>query len=130
MEEASRSEEQVLIALWACSGPATRRQIAAKLPRQCAWADSTLLNFLLRLQKKGFVRREREANRNVYQPLVKRQTYCAAAMGNRLELLYGNDLRRMLGDLADTGRMSYTEMELTSRWLTARAAENPEYDDE
>ena len=45
MKALSTSEEQVMAALWACGKPATRRQIAAKLPPDCVWADSTLLNF-------------------------------------------------------------------------------------
>ena len=51
MQTLSHSEEQVMAALWACRAPATRREIAARLPAECRWADSTLLNFLLRLEK-------------------------------------------------------------------------------
>ena len=54
MEQLSRSEEQVMAALWACSRAATRREIASHLPPECRWADSTLLNFLLRIEKKNF----------------------------------------------------------------------------
>ncbi len=78
MEQLSRSEEQVMIALWACEQAATRRQIAANLPAECRWADSTLLNFLLRLEKKHFVRTEKQGNKNLYTPLVRRLTYCGA----------------------------------------------------
>ena len=66
MKALSTSEEQVMAALWACGKPATRRQIAAKLPPDCVWADSTLLNFLLRLEAKGYVRPEKEGNKNIY----------------------------------------------------------------
>ena len=51
MEILSRREEQVMVALWDCGRAATRREIAAKLPPECRWADTTLLNFLLRLEK-------------------------------------------------------------------------------
>ena len=78
MKALSTSEEQVMAALWACGKPATRRQIAAKLPPDCVWADSTLLNFLLRLEAKGYVRPEKQGNKNIYIPLVRRVTYCGA----------------------------------------------------
>ena len=78
MEQLSRSEEQVMAALWACSRAATRREIASHLPPECRWADSTLLNFLLRLEKKNFVRTEKQGNKNLYTPLVRRLTYCGA----------------------------------------------------
>ena len=115
MEQLSRSEEQVMVALWACEQAATRRQIAANLPAECRWADSTLLNFLLRLEKKHFVRTEKQGNKNLYTPLVRRLTYCG-------------DLRRMVRTLADTGRLTYADTERLLRWLGEYQAENPEYD--
>ena len=73
MEQLSRSEEQVMAALWACNRAATRREIASHLPPECHWADSTLLNFLLRLEKKNFVRTEKQGNKNLYT-----HRWCAA----------------------------------------------------
>ena len=122
------SEERVMCALWNCGKAATRREIGAKLPDVCEWADSTLLNFLMRLEKKGFVRSERQGNKNVYTPLVRRETYCGAATAEHLEVLYGGDLRALVEALADTGRLSYAKMEALARWLDVRVAESPEYD--
>ena len=96
MKALSTSEEQVMAALWACGKPATRRQIAAKLPPDCVWADSTLLNFLLRLEAKGYVRPEKQGNKNIYTPLVRRVTYCGAVSAAHLQTLYGGDLRSMV----------------------------------
>ena len=104
-----------MAALWACGKPATRRQIAAKLPPDCVWADSTLLNFLLRLEAKGYVRPEKEGNKNIYTPLVRRVTYCGAVSAIHLQTLYG-------------GRITNAEMERLARWLDTRVAESPEYD--
>lgn len=128
METLSRSEEQVMVALWECGRPATRRQIAAQLPAGNTWADSTLLNFLLRLEKKGFVRPQRQGNKNLYTPLVRRVTYCGAVSAGHLQALYGGDLRRMLTALTDTGRLSTAELERLLRWLDTYLAEHPEYD--
>ena len=106
MKALSTSEEQVMAALWACGKPATRRQIAAKLPPDCVWADSTLLNFLLRLEAKGYVRPEKQGNKNIYTPLVRRVTYCGAVSAEHLRTLYAGDPRRMMRALADTGRIT------------------------
>ena len=127
MNPLSKSEEQVMVGLWNCGRPATRREIAAKLPKGCLWADTTLLNFLLRLEKKGYVRPDRQQNRNVYTPLVRRQTYCGAVTENQIDSLYDGDIRQLVAALADTGRLSYAKMESLSRWLDARVAESPEY---
>lgn len=128
METLSQSEEQVMTALWNCGKPATRREIAACLPADCTWADSTLLNFLLRLENKHFVRSEKQGNRNIYTPLVRQVTYCGAVSAAHLQRLYRGDLKAMLGALADTGRISFTDMERLARYLDNRAAESPEYD--
>lgn len=92
------------------------------------WADSTLLNFLLRLEKKHFVRTEKQGNKNLYTPLVRRLTYCGAVSSVHLQTLYGGDLRRMVRALADTGRLTYADTERLLRWLGEYQAENPEYD--
>lgn len=130
MEKLSRSEEQVMVALWnaAATQPATRRQIAAGLPPDCRWADSTLLNFLLRLQKKGFVRQTKQGNKNLYAPLVRQNTYCGAVSAAHLQTLYGGDARGLLAALSATGRLDHTQVSRLLRWLDTWLAENPEYD--
>ena len=44
----SAAEEQVLLALWDCKPPASRRDIGARLAAK-GWAAATVLNFLYRL---------------------------------------------------------------------------------
>lgn len=128
METLSRSEEQVMTALWECGRSATRREIAAKLPLDCHWADTTLLNFLLRLEKKSFVRSEKQGNKNLYTPLVRRLTYCGAVSEAHLRTLYGGDLRGFVRALAGANRISYADIERLLRWLGEYQAANPEYD--
>ena len=129
MEQLSRSEEQVMAALWAAGpAPATRRQIAAALPPACRWADSTLLNFLLRLERKGFVRLQKQGNKNLYLPLVRRDTYCGAVSAAHLQTLYGGDVRGLLAALAATGRLDRTQVHRLLRWLDGWLAENAEYE--
>ena len=50
----SAAEEQVLLALWDCPAPATRRDISEQLTAT-GWAPATVLNFLYRLEEKGWV---------------------------------------------------------------------------
>ncbi len=128
MEQLSHGEEQVMVALWDCGRPATRREIAASLPESCHWADTTLLNFLARLAGKGFVRPSKQGNRNLYAPLVRKQTYCGATSAAHLQRLYGGDARAMFAALTDTGRISFAALERLARYLDTRAAESPEYD--
>ena len=75
----SPAEEQVLLAVWACRPPATRRGIGEKLAAK-GWAPATVLNFLYRLEKKGWVKSGKDQNRNTYTPTVTRRAYGVAAM--------------------------------------------------
>ena len=79
-------------------------------------------------QAKGYVRPEKEGNKNIYTPLVRRVTYCGAVSAAHLQTLYGGDLRSMVAALSDTGRITNAEMERLARWLDTRVAESPEYD--
>lgn len=128
MDQLSRSEEQVMAALWSCGKAATRREIAAALPEPARWADTTVLNFLLRLTGKGFVAVQKQGNKNVYTPLVRRATYCGAVSQAHLQTLYGGDVRAMLKTLTDTGRMEYADVFRLYRWLDNYLASHPEYD--
>ena len=116
MKALSTSEEQVMAALWACGKPATRRQIAAKLPPDCVWADSTLLNFLLRLEAKGYVRPEKEGNKNIYTPQSVRHT-CKLCMAGTCAAWWR---RYRIPDASPTLRWSVWPAGWTPAWLKAR----------
>ena len=70
----SAAEEQVMLAVWACRAPVTRRDIDAKL-RAKGWAPATVLNFLYRLEEKGWVKSGKDGNRNTYTPAITRRAY-------------------------------------------------------
>ena len=59
----SAAEEQVMLAVWACREPATRRDIDEKL-RSKGWAPATVLNFLYRLEEKGWVKSGKHIEKN------------------------------------------------------------------
>ena len=86
------------------------------------------MNFLLRLEKKSFLRSEKQGNKNLYIPLVRRLTYCGAVSEAHLQTLYGGDLRALVRALADTNRIRYADIERLLRWLGEYQAANPEYD--
>lgn len=77
----SAAEEQVLLALWDCKPPVSRRDIGARLAEK-GWAAATVLNFLYRLEEKGWVTCTKEQNHNLYAPTVTRRptasTPCAS----------------------------------------------------
>ena len=60
----SAAEEQVLLAVWSCKQPASRRDIGEKLVAK-GWRPATVLNFLYRLEDKGWVMQRRRVKEEV-----------------------------------------------------------------
>ena len=83
----SPAEEQVLLAVWACRPPATRRDIGEKLAAKAGPGHGAQL--LVSAGKKGWVKSGKDQNRNTYTPTVTRRAYGVAAMRERLDTVFG-----------------------------------------
>ena len=128
MEALSPSERQVLLALYRCGGKATRHQIQLKLPPRCKWADTTVLNFLYRLERKGYVTGEKEANRNLYRPTLGRQAFLADQADRLLEELFEGRVAGMLEALVARGNLELEDLEELRSWLDEQILELGDYD--
>lgn len=123
----SASEELVMAALWQARLPAQRIDLQKLLKPAHSWADSTLINFLYRLEEKGFVRREQQGNRNLYTPLVRREDYAAARLTELARLFGGGSLTGLLDALANAGQLDLPTMEGMRDHLNTMIADSPEF---
>lgn len=123
----SSAEEQVLLALWDCRPPATRRDVSDKLTAT-GWAPATVLNFLYRLEEKGWVKGGKVGSQNTYTPTVTRRAYCVAAMRQRLDTLFDGDLPAAVRALASESGASQSQLEQAIRVLEEQHQEAEEYD--
>ena len=122
----SGAEEQVLLALWE-KAPATRREIGQRLKAK-GWADGTLLTFLGRLEAKGWVKVTRDANRNVYEPMVTRRAYGVYCMRERLDTLFGGDLAAAVRALVSESGAGPSQLEQAGAVIEEMKAQAEEYD--
>ena len=122
----SGAEEQVLLALWE-KAPATRREIGQRLKAK-GWADGTLLTFLGRLEAKGWVKVTRDANRNVYEPMVTRRAYGVYCMRERLDTLFGGDLTAAVRALVSESGAGPSQLDQAEAVLEEMKAQAEEYD--
>ena len=123
----SAAEEQVLLALWACKAPAARRDISDRLA-QTGWKAATVLNFLYRLEEKGWVKRGRDGNRNTYTPTVTQRAYRVWSMRERLDTLFGGDLAEAVHALVSESGCGQSELEQAMKVLEEKHLEAEEYD--
>ena len=123
----SAAEEQVMLAVWACREPATRRDIDEKL-RGKSWAPATVLNFLYRLEKKGWVKSGKEQNRNTYTPTLTKRAYGVWTVRQRLDVVFGGDLAEAVRALVSESGCSQSQLEQAMAVLEEKHAEAEEYD--
>lgn len=123
----STAEEQVMLAVWACRAPVTRRDIDQKL-RTKGWAAATVLNFLYRLEEKGWVKRGREQNHNTYSPVVTQRAYGVWVMRQRLDTLFGGDLAAAVYALTCESGCSQSELERAVQILEEKRQDAAEYE--
>ena len=114
----SAAEEQVLLALWDCKPPVSRRDIGARLAEK-GWAAATVLNFLYRLEEKGWVTCAKEQTRRAYGVYTMRQ---------RLDTVFGGDLAQAVRALVSESGCSQSELEQAIAVLNEKHAEAEEYD--
>lgn len=123
----SPAEEQVMLALWDCRAPAQRREIGEKLADK-GWAAATVLNFLYRLEEKGWVKRSKTGCRNLYTPAVTRRAYGVFCMRQRLDTLFGGDLTQAVRALVSESGCSASQLAEAVRLLEQKQAEAEEYE--
>ena len=123
----SAAEEQVLLALWDCKPPASRRDIGARLAAK-GWAAATVLNFLYRLEEKGWVKSGKQGNHNIYAATVTQRAYGVWSMRQRLDTLFGGDLAAAVRALVSESGCGQSELEQAIAVLNEKHAEAEEYD--
>ena len=116
-----------MLAVWACPGAAARRDISQKL-KATGWAAATVLNFLYRLEDKGWVKSGKEQNRNTYTPTLTKRAYGVWTMRQRLDTVFGGDLAEAVRALVSESGCSQSQLEQAMAVLEEKHAEAEEYD--
>ncbi len=95
-------ERAVMEALWAADGPRTAKQVQETL-RDRDLATTTVLTVLTRLQRKGFVARERDGRAHGYRAVASREAHLAELMRDVMDGApdRGAVLASFLGTMAD-----------------------------
>jgi len=103
LKKISDGELEVMQALWAIDGKATRRDIEEVLGKDHAMAITTLLTFLSRLAEKGFIKIEKMGNANIYSALVNRHDYLCNESSDFIKKICGGSMSAFASALCDSG---------------------------
>lgn len=96
MKRLPDSELDVMMAIWELNKKVTRIEIEGALNRGEEWSPTTILSLLSRLEKKGFVKVEKEGKQNVYEALISQEKYLQAESKSVLERMYNNSITNFM----------------------------------
>ena len=115
IKELTRSEEQVMQAIWAVGqGFANEIVAAIEEPRP---AYNTILTIVRILEKKGFVAHETFNKSNRYFPVVSREEYSKQMLGRVARNYFGSSFRSMVSFLVDKKAVTLEDLESLTKEL-------------
>jgi predicted transcriptional regulator len=120
-------ERSVMDVLWSSEGWLTAREVAARLDHERDLAYTTVLTVLERLERKGFVRRQRAARAHRYAASDSREAVVAEAMMEALGTAddRGSALVRFVGSVsAEEAEILRRALEPLGGDLAAEAADS------
>ena len=115
------AELDVMLALWRCEPPATTAKIALLLPEDRQWKTPTLLSFLTRLEKRGFLTAEKRGREYVWTPLVMREDYVPALTRDFFERVHGGSVGSLMKALEEDGTIPGEILDGLLAWLEERS---------
>ena len=114
----SEAELEVLKALWEAEGPATVRQLRARLAGQGRrWAYTTVQTLLQRLEAKGCVRCDRGEPPHVFSAAVSRGELLGRELRELADRLCDGTSSPLLLALVEGGRLTAAEIDRLRRLL-------------
>ena len=97
------TELEVMQALWACTLPATRMDVEARLTTTHPMAPTTLLTLLSRLAEKEFIQIQKEGRTTHYIPLITQEDYLATQSRRFIDLVCGGNISTFANALCHSG---------------------------
>jgi len=117
------AELAIMKIIWQCGGSATSVDIMRELEGKKQWAVTTVLNFLARLAKKGFLSVRRENKANIYTSIIDEEIYLQAESASFLERLHDNSLTGLFASLYGGQAISQDDLAELRRFIDEKAGE-------
>ncbi|MBR4206252.1 MAG: BlaI/MecI/CopY family transcriptional regulator [Clostridia bacterium] len=86
------AELETMLAVWNCEPPVTTARIMRLIDPERSWKTPTLISFLQRLEKRGFLSSEKHGREYVYEAKISRQAYIGELTRSFLLKAHGGSL--------------------------------------
>lgn len=106
MKKLPDAELELMLIIWEAGKPVTRAEIEEKLSEDRDVLPNTILSLLTRLEKRGFVKKERDGKINFYSALVDKEPYLKEASKGILDRMFHGSLTNFAAALYDGEELS------------------------
>ncbi len=123
MKKIPDAELELMMVIWDSEQPVSRMEIEMKLGDGRDVVPSTLLSLLSRLEKRGFVRKEKQGNINYYNALVEKSAYLQEEGQRVLDKMFGSSLKNFVTALYDGKGLNREEIAELQAFIDEQTAE-------
>lgn len=109
MKKIPDAELELMMIIWDAGRPLTRVEIEENLSDDREVLPNTILSLLTRLEKRGFVKKERDGKLNYYSALVEKEPYLKEAGQGFLNRMFRGSLKNFAAALYDGEELSKEE---------------------
>lgn len=111
------SELEIMMIIWEANKPVSSTYIIEKLKGEKDWAHTTVLNFLARLEDRGFLEIKKKGRYNYYNPIISEKDYLQKESKSFLEKMHKNSLKSLVASLYDGDAISKEDLEELSNFV-------------
>jgi BlaI family transcriptional regulator, penicillinase repressor len=120
----TEAELRLMEVLWQ-KGPATVHQVLEALPGMYPLAYNSVLTTIRILEKKGYVRHEKEGRAHVYSPLVGKQEATRYEIRNLVGRFFKNSHELLVLNILEDKNINADELKRLSQLLQQQPKEKP-----
>ena len=114
------AELELMMIIWEAKEPVTRIEIEAKMDVSREVLPNTILSLLTRLEKRGFVKKEKLGKINYYSPLVEKTPYLKEESKGILKRMFHGSLKNFASALYDGESLSEADAEELLAFLESK----------
>lgn len=105
------SEFEIMKEVWENNSPITTNMLMEGLGNEKGWKAPTLISFLNRLVKKGFLRTEKNGKERTYYQLIEKEDYLKFETKNFIRTYHSNSFLSFVNTLYDGKNLTDEELQ-------------------
>ena len=117
MKKLPDAEFDIMKVVWANEPPITTNMVMDQLGKEKEWKAQTIITLLSRLEKRGFIRREKNGKELSYFPIIKKEDYLKFESTDFLKRLHSNSFISLVATLYNDKKIKDSDLDELVKWL-------------